>query len=485
MSVRLLHVSDVETAYDDPDRVGRLASAIRRRNGPDALVAGSGDTTGPSVLSLVAAGGQATPFFERVGVDVDVPGNHDLDHGLSAAAQQFAASPQTWLATNVATEGTPLEGLAERTMLSVADCVPSQAPHDGHNAADTADGQPADSAGGPGATNGGSAAVATVGVTGVTTPDLPDITPPASDLEIDDPTTAARDAVEGLRADGADYVVLLAHVREPERFARELDVDAVLAGHVHEEHAAVVDGVPVTRPAVRGESLFEITLGEAPEIERVAVPDATVDEVTADAIREQLADADLLETVAAVTEPIERTPRALRGGESRLGNVVADAYRWRGDADVGLQNAAGLREGPALAGEVTVGELVGLVPFDADLVVTTVSGAQLRAACREASPQVCDTLPDDAWNAHWSGIEGVWDREAGTFTSLTVGGEPIDPDATYELATSEYIVDTPHEFPALCGATIERRFGTQYDALVEYARSEGVDPERDGRLTFA
>jgi len=64
-------------------------------------------------------------------------------------------------------------------------------------------------------------------------------------------------------------------------------------------------------------------------------------------------------------------------GETRVGNFLADAYRWATGADVGLQHTPGLRTGPPLSGPVTRGESSGLVPFDARVVVAEVSGGRL------------------------------------------------------------------------------------------------------------
>lgn len=63
MVPRLLHYSDLENAYDDPERVGRLAGLVRSLREDDALVCGTGDNTSPGVLALVTRGEQALDFF--------------------------------------------------------------------------------------------------------------------------------------------------------------------------------------------------------------------------------------------------------------------------------------------------------------------------------------------------------------------------------------------------------------------------------------
>jgi hypothetical protein len=52
----LLHYSDVENAYDHPERVGRLAGLVDERRHDRTLVFGTGDDTSPGVLPLVTSG---------------------------------------------------------------------------------------------------------------------------------------------------------------------------------------------------------------------------------------------------------------------------------------------------------------------------------------------------------------------------------------------------------------------------------------------
>ncbi len=78
MAARTGRYSDVENAYDDPERIGRLAGLIDELRDPGTLVAGTGDNTSPGVLALVTEGEQSLPFFGAIGTDVETFGNHDI-----------------------------------------------------------------------------------------------------------------------------------------------------------------------------------------------------------------------------------------------------------------------------------------------------------------------------------------------------------------------------------------------------------------------
>ncbi len=71
-----------------------------------------------------------------------------------------------------------------------------------------------------------------------------------------------------------------------------------------------------------------------------------------------------------------------RGGESTLGNQVAEIQRWKTGADIGVMNPGGLRDdligtGDG-AGPVTYREAANVQPFANTLVTVDLTGAQLK-----------------------------------------------------------------------------------------------------------
>lgn len=53
----------------------------------------------------------------------------------------------------------------------------------------------------------------------------------------------------------------------------------------------------------------------------------------------------------------------VRNAETGLGNLVADAMRFAGDADVAIQNGGGIRTNIAAAGNVSIGDTFNVLPF--------------------------------------------------------------------------------------------------------------------------
>jgi 2',3'-cyclic-nucleotide 2'-phosphodiesterase (5'-nucleotidase family) len=448
---RLLHYSDVENAYDDPERIGRLAGVLRERGDADTLVCGTGDVLAPGVLSMETDGDHAMAFFGAVSPDVATFGNHDFDVGTDALHEVVAASPQTWVTANLRETGTDRPfgadaGVRETAVREV----------------------------------GGER----VGLFGLTNPPSVRDHALAEDVEVREPFAAAREAVAHLRDDGVDHVVALSHLGNvDEELARDVEVDAVLGGHTHAQRATVEDGVSLTRPGARGRRVAAVDLGDrAPDPELIAVPESDPALAVVDRYREAFESAGLGDTVATLSDPIKRRP-ADTYPESRVGNAVVDAYRWVAGADVAICNAKMLRAGPPLSGEVTLGDLRSTTPFENEIWSTELSGQQLRTLFENlADPAPVDTDVPEVF-AHVSGARLRWrrDGDAIALASAGVGGDPIDPGGTYAVAAPTFAFfndlfaplsdDLPHESHA-----------DQHEALAAFVRREGLPDAPDGRM---
>ncbi|GAA0230009.1 bifunctional metallophosphatase/5'-nucleotidase [Haladaptatus pallidirubidus] len=449
MALRLLHYSDVENAYDDPDHIGRFAGCIDSLRDDKTLVVGTGDNTAPGVLSLVTEGGHALDFFDAVSPDFDTFGNHDFDYGTDRARELVRNSPQTWLTANIRENGDRFAVHAGTASHAIRELGGKR-----------------------------------VGFFGLTTPKTPALNPNVSGLDFLDPLSVARKAVSTLRDSDVDYVVALSHLGQADReLANELDIDVILGGHVHSERVEQIEGTLVTRPGVNGRVLLEIELGSEPTVSRHRIVDAPLDDEIADAMEDTMATTGLDTTVATVETAIERTEATVFHGESRIGNFVADAYRWATDADVGLQNSGGIREGDPLVGDVTVADLVSVIPFRENVAVAELSGAELLDVFRQAHDATIGFGEPDWWHAHLSGVELVWNRAGRDVESVAVGGDRVREEETYSVATTEYLLHTDEEFSALHEGHRVETGEVQYEVLADYAREFGIDPEIDGRIT--
>ena len=451
---RLVHYSDIENVFDVPERAARLAGRISELDGPDAAVVATGDTAAPGVLSLVAKGRQVLDFYAATDTDLDTFGNHEFDYGPDTLRDLVADASVTYVSANVRDEADEPFGRDEGVTPWTTRVV---------------DGE-------------------TVGFVGLTDPTTDSLNPMAAPLGFDDPIAAAGDAVAAMeRAEPTvDRLVILSHLGVgDDDLARALDVDVILGGHVHSRRNEYVDGTLVVRPGVNGEAVAEIDLdgaGDRPTATLHEPDGATPHAELRAALIRRMSEADLDEVVGHVTEPVERTGAVVHGGECRVGNFVADAFRWVHEADVGLSNAGGLRQGDPWAGDVTKADLISLIPFEEPVVLASVSGEELLGVFREMAAPDIDFGEDDWWHGHVSNARVVWDAAGETVVAATVGGEPVEPDARYAVATSEYLLHSDHEFPTLEERHRVGEADIQYEVLAEYARERGIDPAIEGRI---
>jgi 2',3'-cyclic-nucleotide 2'-phosphodiesterase (5'-nucleotidase family) len=407
------------------------------------------------VVALRARGEQAVDLHRAVGTVLETFGNHDFDFGPDRTRELVAASPAVWVSANVRdADGGRFaadEGVVPWAVRRV----------DG----------------------------TTVGFFGVTDPATGSLNPMARGLSFGDPVAAGRRAVDRLRAAGVDRVVALSHLGGGDDALAALDVDAILGGHVHSRRADRVDGTLIVRPGVNGRAVAEVDLEPTPSVRFHETGDAAredpapgdSDDSFAARLRERRAAGGLDEVLARVDEPIERSSGVVHGGECRVGNLVADAYRWATGAEVGLANAGGIRPGDPIGLAVTRGELIGLVPFDEPVVLARVPGGDLRDALGEAAGVGVDFGEPDWWHGHVSGARIVHDPDGG-LRAARVGGEPIDPDREYAVATASYLLGSDDEFPSLGERHRVEAGPVQYEALTAYARDRGLDPAVEGRI---
>ncbi|TDS17759.1 5'-nucleotidase-like protein [Sphingobacterium paludis] len=122
------------------------------------------------------------------------------------------------------------------------------------------------------------------------------------------------------------------------------------------------------------------------------------------------------------------------GEESLAGNFFADALLWKGkqldpDVQASFGTKGGIRSG-LKAGNITVGNIFEMMPFENAVTVLTLGGE--------------DMLRWAAFMAKTGGqpVSGVrLDIRDGQVENFLVQGKPVDPKATYKLVTYDYLAN--------------------------------------------
>lgn len=146
--------------------------------------------------------------------------------------------------------------------------------------------------------------------------------------------------------------------------------------------------------------------------------------------------------------PIGQTEAPLTrayGESSPLGNLIADAMLEQvPGARAAFTNSGGIRQ-DIPAGVVTLGSIISAFPFPNEVVALDLSGQQVAALMEHAASLSNGVLQVSR------GCAIRYDRSlpAGKrVLSITLDGKPLDPAATYRVATSSFLADGGDGFKA-------------------------------------
>ena len=166
--------------------------------------------------------------------------------------------------------------------------------------------------------------------------------------------------------------------------------------------------------------------------------------------------------------------------EGGLDNLVADALlhvarrQARDTVHVALINQGGLRV-PLAEGPILMRHAYELLPFENFVTVLSLTGEQLERLADQIA--LAGGEPVAGWTMALDGDDAV---------EVRVGGEPVDQDRVYRLATVDYLVNGGGTWSVLW--EVEQRSREDLDilirdAFVAYLQEVGmVTPTLDGRI---
>ena len=164
--------------------------------------------------------------------------------------------------------------------------------------------------------------------------------------------------------------------------------------------------------------------------------------------------------------------------ESLLSNFAADMMRSEAKArlnmhiDIGMVNMGGLRtEIPQ--GNITVGNIYELMPFDNELVILWLRGDKLLG------------LLNSIASVGGEGISGIrMGIRNGEPVNPTINGEPVDLERLYVIATSDFLAGGNDRMTQLAEhERIEQTGITIREIFLEHIENQGtINSQLDGRI---
>lgn len=287
---------------------------------------------------------------------------------------------------------------------------------------------------------------------------------------------AVQSAIDAAKAAGADYVIGLGHLGIDEQsspwmskevIANTTGFDAFIDGHSHSTFSETI------KDKSGKEVVFEQTGTKLANVGKLTIKtDGTIahENIDLSAVEE---DADAKAYIAGITEKFDALQkkvvakttvtlttkgadgkRAVRSAETNLGDLCADAYRLLLGADVAFVNGGGVRA-DINAGDITYGDIINVHPFGNSACLVEVTGQQLKDALELGSAaypgesggflQVSGliyTINADIPSSVVKNDKSEFVKVDGAYrvSDIMVGGQPLDVNKTYTLASHNYML---------------------------------------------
>ncbi len=291
-----------------------------------------------------------------------------------------------------------------------------------------------------------------------------------------------QESVDNARAEGAEYVVALAHLgiektshpwRSTDLIANTYGIDIVLDGHSH----SVIEG-EIHKNKKNEDVILSQTGTKLERIGKVIIdpnqnPDNDIKALLIGADKsytkkESKVQALIDKSNAEFEEILERevaysdyeliastkTTELARIGETNLGDLVTDAYRAILESDIAITNGSGIRTNID-KGPITYREIINLHPFGNNIISIEVSGKTIKDALEMASRswpeaqggflqvsgmsyEIDGSIPSSVKvNAQGSfiSVEGKY-----RVKNIMIGNQALDEKKMYTLATHDYMV---------------------------------------------
>lgn len=154
--------------------------------------------------------------------------------------------------------------------------------------------------------------------------------------------------------------------------------------------------------------------------------------------------------------------------ESELGNVLADAMRSQSSlhfgkpVDIALINYGGVRVNQLNKGPLTRGKVYEIMPFDNIVILQALSGSTVQ--------QLLDLVASkDGWPISGVSMQ-IRQKKA---VSVWIGDKPLDLNATYWVANTDYVVNGGDDCTFLKNIPVLNDGYLLRDALIDHFTAQG------------
>ncbi|MFC3212619.1 5'-nucleotidase C-terminal domain-containing protein [Planomicrobium okeanokoites] len=507
-NLTIMHTNDTHANLENAPKRATLVKQLRAAN-PNSLLLDAGDVFSGSLYFNLFEGMADLELMNYMGYDAMTFGNHEFDLGSSEFGHQSLADFVTnaefpFVSSNVDFSGDPLFTDLQKNVYT-ADFGKGEI-YDG--IIKTINGEK-------------------VGIFGLTTEETAQISSPDA-IEFTNYLAAAEEAVAAFEAEGVNKIIALTHIGyndsaqfDNDRLLAEgvAGIDVIVGGHTHTAltEGQVIDnnGEPVVivqtgqynsnlgqlDVTFNAEGVITSTVGETHPVTLHKVSDAAVDTEAAALLAPFKAEVDEVknESAGAYTEVFlngGRNEGGVRTSETNLGNVITDgmlnaAKQIDPDTVIALQNGGGIRSSIDV-GEITIGEVLTVMPFGNSLAIMDLTGAELKTALEHS---VKEFPKESGGFLHVAGMEFSFDPSqpvGSRVTSANLISEDgvrtkIENTTRYKVATNTFTAAGGDGYKVFADVYADGRVsepGTiDYEMFIDYiSELEVISPMLENRI---
>ncbi|MBP3690911.1 MAG: bifunctional metallophosphatase/5'-nucleotidase [Schwartzia sp.] len=455
--VVILHTNDIHCGVEDNVGVARLSQYKKdlKKQGLAVLLVDAGDAVQGAPIGKLSKGESIVNIMNAIGYDFLIPGNHEFDYGMEQFFRLNSLQKTKYFSCNFTDLRTGNLCLSPYKVVSAG----------GHK----------------------------IAFVGVTTPEtLATSTPKyfqdengkfiygfSEDNSGAKIYAAIQKAVDAAKAEGAEYVIVVGHLGVNGSIPKwssitiaenTRGVTAIIDGHSHEQFDTLMaknkDGkdVLITQTGTKMQTVGKLVIHDDGTMTSTLEKEDTLpnpDPKNLKVIEKENKKFEpiLKQTVGeALVDLCERDPatgeRRVRSQETNMGDFVADAFRAVLNTDIALVNGGSLRN-KISKGVFTYQDILTAFPFGNMSSAVEVTGQTILDALELSAMNLpeenggflqvsgltyeihtyIDTPCKQDENTLFAGIDG--ERRV---QNVLVNGKPIDPKATYTLASHDYML---------------------------------------------
>ncbi|MGI5998299.1 MAG: 5'-nucleotidase C-terminal domain-containing protein [Lutispora sp.] len=470
VTITIVHTNDTHSRVEAGIGFAKVAAKVKelKAANPNTLVVDAGDTLHGQTFATISKGESIIKVMNAVGYDVMTPGNHDFNYGQDRLVELAGMAQFPIISANlVKADGTTL--LEPYVIKEIGGLK--------------------------------------IGIFGLSTPETAYKTNPKNveGLTFANPVETAKKIVAELQEKEVDAIIALAHLGidketvDTSYLVRDNveGIDLIIDGHSHSTLDTIDNEGKDTKIVSTGEynnnlGIVNLTFvdGELKTVEPSVFSNEEAAELETDAdviaIIEEVKEENKAITSVVVGKTdveLDGVREHVRGGETNLSNLITDAMLAASGADMAITNGGGIRASIDV-GDITMEEIITVLPFGNYVIVKEYTGAQILAALEHGTanyPELAGSF------AQVAGVTFTLDlnEEAGKrVKDVKIGGQPLDLEKTYKVATNDFMAVGGDGYTMLQEGNLVVELPGLDEVLIEYVKGlESIPAEVRPRMT--